>query len=153
MTTDASPSADQTVVASYPDYSRAQRAVDFLSDQKFPVEHVAIIGSGLKLVETVTGRLTAARAGLAGASAGLWFGVLIGLFVAIFSTGTDTWALILWGALWGLIAGVIFSLIAYAMTGGRRDFVSSKELRADTYDIAVDSSHAEAARTTLGRLT
>jgi hypothetical protein len=152
MTTDA-PSADRTVVASYSDYSRAQRAVDFLSDEKFPVEHVAIIGTGLKLVETVTGRLTAGRAALAGASAGLWFGVLIGLFVAIFSTGTDTWALILWGAIWGLIAGAVFSLIAYAFTGGRRDFVSFKELRADTYDIAVNSSHAEAARSTLSRLT
>jgi hypothetical protein len=152
MTTDA-PSADRTVVASYSDYSRAQRAVDFLSDEKFPVEHVAIIGTGLKLVETVTGRLTAGRAAMAGASAGLWFGVLIGLFVAIFSSGTDTWALILWGAIWGLIAGAVFSLIAYAFTGGRRDFVSFKELRADTYDIAVNSSHAEAARSTLSRLT
>jgi len=152
MTTDA-PSADRTVVASYSDYSRAQRAVDFLSDEKFPVEHVAIIGTGLKLVETVTGRLTAGRAAMAGASAGLWFGVLIGLFVAIFSTGTDTWALILWGAIWGLIAGAVFSLIAYAFTGGRRDFVSFKELRADTYDIAVNSSHAEAAQSTLSRLT
>jgi hypothetical protein len=152
MTTDA-PSADRTVVASYSDYSRAQRAVDFLSDEKFPVEHVAIIGTGLKLVETVTGRLTAGRAAVAGASAGLWFGVLIGLFVAIFSSGTDTWALILWGAIWGLIAGAVFSLIAYAFTGGRRDFVSFKELRADTYDIAVNSSHAEAARSTLSRLT
>lgn len=152
MTTDA-PSADRTVVASYSDYSRAQRAVDFLSDEKFPVEHVAIIGTGLKLVETVTGRLTAGRAAMAGASAGLWFGVLIGLFVAIFSTGTDTWALILWGAIWGLIAGAVFSLIAYAFTGGRRDFVSFKELRADTYDIAVNSSHAEAARSALSRLT
>jgi hypothetical protein len=149
MTTDAAPSADRTVVASYSDYGRAQRAVDFLSDEKFPVEHVAIIGTGLKLVETVTGRLTAGRAALAGAAAGLWFGLLIGLFVAIFSTG----ALILWGAIWGLIAGAIFGLIAYAMTGGRRDFVSSKDLRADTYDIAVNSSHAEAARSTLARLT
>ena len=153
MTTDAAPSADRTVVASYSDYSRAQRAVDFLSDEKFPVENVAIIGTGLKLVETVTGRLTAGRAALAGSAAGLWFGLLIGLFVAIFSTGTDTWALILWGATWGLIAGVIFSLIAYAMTGGRRDFVSSKDLRADTYDIAVNSNHAEKARSTLARLT
>ena len=153
MAAEAAPFADRTVIVSYTDYNRAQRAVDFLSDEKFPVEQVAIIGTGLKLVETVTGRLTAGRAALAGAAAGLWFGLLIGLFVAIFSTGTDTWALILWGAIWGLIAGAVFSLIAYAMTGGRRDFVSFKELRADSYDIAVTSSHAEAARSTLARLT
>lgn len=152
MTADAARSADRTVIASYQDYRRAQRAVDYLSDQKFPVEHLTIVGSGLKLVETVTGRLTWGRAALAGGTAGLWFGLLIGLFVAIFSTGTSTLALILWGALWGVTAGVIFSLVLYALSGGTRDFISHQELRADTYDIMVDPSHAESARSTLAGL-
>ncbi len=52
---------------SYPTYEGAQRAVDFLSDSKFPVERTAIIGSDLRMVETVLGRLTRGRAALAGA--------------------------------------------------------------------------------------
>src|SRR5262245_16264034 len=66
-------------VATYADYASAQRAVDFLSDQNFPVQHTAIIGTDLRLVEKVLGRLTTARAALAGASGGAWFGLLIGL--------------------------------------------------------------------------
>jgi hypothetical protein len=151
MTADAA-RADRTVIASYGDYSQAQRAVDYLSDQKFPVEHITIVGTGLKLIETVTGRLTWGRAALAGATAGLWFGLLIGLFVAIFSTGTSTLALILWGALWGITAGLIFSLGMYALSGGTRDFISHQELRADSYDITVDRTHAESARSVLAGL-
>lgn len=42
-------------VASYDDYAAAQAAVDRLSDEGFPVEHLDIIGSDLRLVERVTG--------------------------------------------------------------------------------------------------
>jgi heat induced stress protein YflT len=45
--------ADRPTVGSYDTYPRAQRAVDFLSDNKFPVERTAIIGSDLRMVETV----------------------------------------------------------------------------------------------------
>ncbi|MFD0654227.1 general stress protein [Streptomyces malaysiensis subsp. malaysiensis] len=51
---------DRPVVGSYPTYAGAQRAVDFLADSKFPVEHTAIIGSDLRMVETVLGRMTRA---------------------------------------------------------------------------------------------
>lgn len=57
----AAPEADRPVVGSYPTYEGAQRAVDFLSDSHFPVERTAIVGSDLRMVETVLGRLTAAR--------------------------------------------------------------------------------------------
>ncbi len=152
MTANTQGSAERVVVGSYGNYAGAQRAVDYLSDQKFPVQYVTIVGSGLKLVETVTGRLDWGRAALAGAVGGFWFGLLIGLFVAIFSTGTSTLALVLYGALWGVIAGAIFGLITYAFTGGRRDFVSNQQLLADSYDVTVDPTHAESARDLLGRL-
>jgi hypothetical protein len=43
--------AARRVVASFATYTEAQRAVDYLSDQRFPVEHVAIIAEGLRFVE------------------------------------------------------------------------------------------------------
>ena len=36
----------QRVVASYGNYAEAQRAVDYLSDNSFPVEKVTIVGRG-----------------------------------------------------------------------------------------------------------
>lgn len=45
-------------IGSYPTYAEAQRAVDHLSDQEFPVQQVTIVGVDLMQVERVTGRLT-----------------------------------------------------------------------------------------------
>ena len=45
-------------IGSYPTYAEAQRAVDYLSDQQFPVQQVTIVGVDLMQVERVTGRLT-----------------------------------------------------------------------------------------------
>ena len=42
-------------------YDQAQRAVDYLSDHEFPVENCMIVGTELKQVERVTGRLTRGR--------------------------------------------------------------------------------------------
>src|SRR4051795_4512805 len=78
-------SAAWNTVASCPTYADAQAAVDRLSDDGFPVEHLDIVGSDLKLVERVTGRLTTTRAAMAGAASGAWFGLMIGLLVAIFA--------------------------------------------------------------------
>ena len=50
-------SAAWNTVGRFDDYESAQRAVDRLSDDGFPVENLDIVGSGLRLVERVTGRL------------------------------------------------------------------------------------------------
>src|SRR4029453_4413790 len=95
------------VVASYPTYQQAQRAVDHLSDRAFPVDQAAIIGRDLSLVERVTGRLTTARATAMGAAAGGWFGLFIGLFVGLFSTGSEWLSLLLVGLAIGAVWGAI----------------------------------------------
>jgi hypothetical protein len=64
-------------VAVYNDYATAQRAVDFLSDNKFPVHEITIVGEDIKLLEHVLGRMTIVRAAAAGALSGAWFGLLI----------------------------------------------------------------------------
>ena len=73
-----SPSVARRTIATYSSYEEAERAVDSLSDQKFPVERVAIVGTGLRSVEQVVGRATTGRAALTGAGQG----ALIGLFIA-----------------------------------------------------------------------
>lgn len=138
-------------IAAYPDYPSAQYTVDFLSDNQFPVERTAIIGTDLTLVETVLGRMTTGRAALAGAATGAWFGLFIGLLFGIFTVG-NWWAVILVGLVIGAAWGAIFGAIAHAMTGGRRDFTSASSLRANRYAVTVDASFADQARQLLGRM-
>ncbi|WP_326639524.1 hypothetical protein OG884_33375 [Streptosporangium sp. NBC_01755] len=134
------------MVAGFGTYAEAQRAVDQLSDQKFPVEHTMIVGVGLRLVEKVLGRLTYLRAALMGAGGGAWIGLLIGLFFAIFTPGRFPFVLVLWGLIWGAVAGAIFGLIGHALTAGKRDFLSSSSIAADRYEVLVASSYAAEAR-------
>ncbi|MGA9716566.1 MAG: general stress protein, partial [Aeromicrobium sp.] len=72
----------------YDDYAAAQKAVDYLSDEEFPVHDVLIVGTDLKQVERVTGRLTWARVLMAGAGSGAWLGLLIGLLLSVFTEGS-----------------------------------------------------------------
>jgi hypothetical protein len=143
--------AGTVVVGSYADYALAQRAVDHLSDNKFPVERTAIIGTDLRLVENVLGRLTTARAAGAGLASGAWFGLLIGLLLGIF--GSSNWFAVIFvclliGAAWG----GVFGAIAHSATGGRRDFASRSSLQAGQYAVTTDPEVADQARSLLVQL-
>lgn len=132
-------------VASFEDYAGAQAAVDRLSDDGFPVEHVVIVGHGLRSVEHVTGRrgfLQAAGSGaLSGAVLGAFLGALFGLFT-FFEPLTSAVVLALWGLLLGAVLGALLGLLAHALTRGRRDFDSVRTVEAERYDIDVDADHA-----------
>lgn len=138
-------------VGSYPDYASAQRAIDHLSDNKFPVDHTQIVGTGLSLVEVVTGRMTTGKAALAGAATGAWFGLFIGLLFGLF-VQTNWFAVVITGVLIGAIWGAIFGAIAHAATRGRRDFTSMSSLQATEYAVNVSVEHADEARRLLTQL-
>ena len=141
-------------VGSYDTYEQAQAAVDYLSDQKFAVENVTIIGSDLRMVERVTGRLTWGRALAAGAAGGAWWGLFVGLLLGIFSeTGTAWFGLVLTGLLIGLAFGLIFAAIGYGMTQGRRDFTSTSKIVASRYDVMCNPASAEEARALLAKFS
>jgi hypothetical protein len=141
-------------VATYGDYAQAQRAVDFLSDQKFPVENVTIIGSDLRMIERVTGRLTWGRALGAGAASGAWFGLFVGLLLGIFAVNGTSWvASVLTGLIIGLVFGAIFGAVGYGATQGRRDFTSVNQVVANRYDVMCNPQYAEEARAHLARLS
>ena len=142
-------SAAWNTVASYSTYEEAQQAVDELSDRQFPVEHLDIVGSDLRLVERVTGRLTKARAAAAGAGGGAWFGLFIGLLVGLFTSGPTWLGLILGGLLIGAAWGAVFGYIGHAATRGRRDFSSVRTLTANRYDVIARGGVAEQAREVL----
>ena len=45
----------------YDDYAQAQQVVDYLSDNEFAVQNMTIVGTELRTLERVTGRLTRAK--------------------------------------------------------------------------------------------
>ncbi|MTE22233.1 hypothetical protein F0L17_24655 [Streptomyces sp. TRM43335] len=138
-------------VAGFSSYQEAQAAVDHLSDERFPVEHIDIVGSDLRLVEHVTGRLTKGRAAGMGAAGGAWFGLFIGLLVGLFTTGPVWLGLILGGLLVGAVWGAALGFVGHAATGGNRDFSSVQSLAAARYDVIVRGGQADRARDILRR--
>ena len=64
----ALPQADYRILRSVPAYAEAQALVDQLSDAGFPVERVRIVGTGLRSVEQVLGRMTTGKAAVRGLS-------------------------------------------------------------------------------------
>lgn len=137
------PSGEQ--VASFSTYLEAQKAVDHLADKEFPVQHVTIVGTDLRMVERVTGRLTYSRVALAGLATGAWFGLFVGLLLSIFSPD-QVFAPILPAMAIGAAFGILFSVISYSLTGGKRDFTSSSQIVAASYALLCAPEHAHRAR-------
>ena len=135
----------------YDDYATAQRTVDFLSDEGFPVQNCMIVGTDLKQVERITGRLTTGRVAAGGAMSGLWFGLFVGVLFSFFGTG-DTLPIIVSTTLMGVAFGVIFALAGFAMTRGRRDFSSVSSVVATRYEVLVEHKVAAQARELLAKL-
>jgi hypothetical protein len=138
-------------LATYDDYAAAQKTVDYLSDHKFPVEHLMIVGTDLKRVEKITGRLTTGRVALGGALSGLWFGLFVGLLFTFFTTG-NTLATIASTVLIGAVFGLVWALAGYAATRGRRDFASVTQVVATRYEVLVEHKVAAQAREMLAGL-
>lgn len=134
------------VIASFDDYIAAQSAVDLLSDKKFDVSAVRIVGHDLNLVEQVSGRMTKGRAALYGAGSGAWFGLLLGILLGIFLPNPVWLSVLLIGLALGAIWGAVFGFFGHLATGGRRDFTSLRSLQAKRYDLVVSSGLVEEAQ-------
>lgn len=142
------------VVGTYDTYAEAQRAVDYLSDKEFPVENLSIVGSDLRMVENVLGRLTRGRAALAGAASGAWFGLFVGVLLSLFAReGTNIWGLVLSALIYGAIFGAIFGFVGHAFTGGQRDFTSRSKIVASSYEVRCTWAEADRAREVLAGMT
>ena len=138
-------------LAVYDDYAAAQKAVDYLSDNKFPVEHLMIVGTDLKRVERITGRLTTGRVALGGLLSGLWLGLFVGLIFSFFVEDSIL-AMILSTMLLGALFGVVWALLGYALTRGQRDFSSVTQVVATRYEVLVEHKVAAQAREMLAHL-
>ncbi|WP_193636172.1 general stress protein [Brachybacterium subflavum] len=134
-------------LGTYSTYAEVQAVVDALADAEFPVENTMIVGTDLKLMERVTGRRTWGKVLRNGALSGVWMGLFIGLLLALFSG--HLLQTVISGVLFGVVFFTIWSAIGYASTGGNRDFTSMTATIPMQYELMVEHSHAQAARSIL----
>ena len=134
-------------VASFATYTEAQAAVDHLAEQQFPVQLVTLVGTDLRMVERVTGRMSYPRAALSGFFGGAWFGLFVGLLLSLFSNAGE--APLIPAILFGGAFGLLFSVLAYSFTRRHRDFTSTSQIVASSYTLLCMPEQAHRARALL----
>jgi len=129
-------------------YDEAQRVVDFLADQKFPVQHLAIVGTELRSVERVLGRRNWGTVILAGVQNGVTTGIMISLLMMLFvqEAAANPLVIIVYALLIGILVGVVMSSISYWAARGKRDFTSVSQTIATKYEVLAEHKVAGQAR-------
>ena len=138
-------------LGTYDKYEDAQKAVDYLSDNAFAVQNCMIVGTDLKQVERITGRITTSKVALGGLLTGVWLGVFVGVVFALFDSGS-TLATVLSTALFGALFGLVWALVGYAATRGQRDFSSVRVVVATRYEVLVEHKFLAQAQELLAQL-
>lgn len=133
-------------VGIYNSYADAQKAVDFLADQKFEVQNLAIVGTELKSVERVLGRKSWGSVLLTGVQTGVSTGLLVGLLMLIFVQTPNILLLFLVALAIGIGVSVAFQAIGYALSQGKRDFKSITQTVATKYEVLCEHKVAGKAR-------
>jgi hypothetical protein len=135
-------------------YKDAEHAVDWLSDHDFPVERVSIVGTGLRYIERISGRMTTGRATLVGTGYGAVVGLVWGLlFAALFTFDSGSfWSLLGFSILVGGVGGALIGAIGHSSRGGERDFSSESQTRADHYEVQVEDGYAAEAKRVLSTM-
>ena len=136
----------------YDTYEQAQKSVDYLSDNDFPVENVLIVGTDLKQLERVTGRLTRGKVAAGGAVSGAWLGAFVGLIFALFAQDDFALVRVVMTMLFGALFGLVWAMVGYQVTGGSRDFMSISQVVATRYEVLTEHKHVSRARELLAQM-
>jgi len=133
-------------VGIYNTYADAQKAVDYLADEKFEVQNLAIVGTELKSVERVLGRRNWGTVVTQGMQSGISTGLLVALVMLIFTRPGSFFLLLVVSLAIGIALGVGFSAAGYAMSRGKRDFTSITQTVATKYEVLCEHKVAAQAR-------
>ncbi|HEY0258834.1 MAG TPA: general stress protein [Lacisediminihabitans sp.] len=138
------------VLGTYDTYFEAQAVVDRLAKADFEVKQVSIVGSDLKTVERVTGKLTYGRAAGAGAASGAWFGLFLGVLLT-FSSSSSVVQYVFAAIIIGAGFGALFGIAATAINRRTRDFTSTHQVLASKYEVIIDPQLTMKAQDVLAR--
>lgn len=139
-------------VGIYQSYADAQKAVDFLADEKFAVQNLAIVGTDLKSVERVLGRKSWRTVIGQGVQSGVSTGLLVGLVMLIFGRPQSVLLLLVVTLCIGIGLGIGFNAVAYALSHGKRDFTSVTQTVATKYEVLCEHKVAAQARELLTKM-
>lgn len=139
-------------VASFSDYEKAQKAVASLLEADIPPRDIAIVGSGLRSVERITGKLgyvTAARSGLIN---GLLLGFAAAAMTAIFNPASPPQ--VYFGTVLVCMAlGMALAFMSYLIMRKRRSFASVMAVVSEHYDVSVLPASIHRAREAMGKIS
>jgi hypothetical protein len=139
------------VIANFKQYTDALAYVDNLIKHNFPAGSVAIVGSDLRTVERIRGKVTYSRLALGGAITGSWVGLAFGLIFGVqanpvdpntFTSSESIFSSIVIGAGFGML----FNVVRYSLSRNKRGFVSQSSVVASKYQIQVPAAMADQAR-------
>lgn len=127
-------------------YADAQKAVDHLADNHFPVANLAIVGTDLRLVERVTGRRTWGTTLGQGVMSGLSTGAIVAVFMMLLFPSQNFLGQLLTALTIGVVIGLLFAVLGYLLSRGQRDFMSVSQTIATKYELLCEHKVVAQAR-------
>ncbi|MFM7013606.1 MAG: general stress protein [Actinomycetota bacterium] len=139
------------LLAQFTQYREATKAVEQMVENNFPVKSISIVGSDVRTVETVKGKLGYGRVAISGAITGSWLGLFLGLVMGASSATTEALLVSNVGAgiVIGAGAGMLFNIIRFSLTKNRRNFISAQNVVASKYEIWVPKDLVATAKSAL----
>ena len=135
------------VVGQFKNYREAVKVVEQLVENGFPARLISIIGSDLKTVETLKGKLGYGRVALSGAVTGSWIGLFFGL---LFGATSTTEQVVITNLSAGIVigagVGMMLNVIRFSLTRNKRSFISSQAVVAKKYDVIVPTGQLSDAK-------
>jgi hypothetical protein len=146
---------DGQSLASFKNYGEAVSAVEKLIENDFPAKLVSIVGSDLKTVELIRGKLGYGRVSLSGAMTGSWIGIFFGLLVGATAASNEQQIISNVGAgiVIGAGAGMLINILRFGMSRNKRGFISGQSVVAKKYEVMVPADQLELAKTALAKKT
>jgi hypothetical protein len=132
------------VLADFPQYAEAVAYVEKLVRNDFPAGFIAIVGSDLRSVERVRGKMSYARVAFSGAVTGAWIGLIYAFLfgpaidtanIASDANGTLGSAIVI-----GAGVGMLFNVLRFSLSRSKREFVSQSSIVAAKYQVQVPSN-------------
>lgn len=137
------------VFATYP---AAEKAVDYLADNGFPVGNLAIVGTDLRTVERVIARKTWRTVLGQGAMQGASTALILFLLLWLFVPGANVIALLISAVAFSIFVSMGFAALAYSVSRGARDFTSVQQTVATRYEVLCEHKVAAEAREMLAQV-
>ena len=132
------------VLADFPQYAEAVAYGEKLVRNDFPAGFIAIVGSDLRSVERVRGKMSYARVAFSGAVTGAWIGLiyafLFGPAIDTANIASDANGSLGSAIVIGAGVGMLFNVLRFSLSRSKREFVSQSSIVAAKYQVQVPAN-------------